>query len=113
MKAAALLVILLGFHMLMMNLHFFLGLLGFNLKDVLDYSSVMERAGNPVWALYYIIFLAVALYHGLYGLRSILLETFHGKGAMVFINGLVLTIGSIAFLYGTYVVIMSYMLGGV
>lgn len=113
MKAAALLVIMLGFHMLMMHMHILLGFFGFHVGNILEYSSVMGRAGSPVWTLFYLVFLAVALYHGLYGLRSILLEIFAGKNALTLINSLVLVVGSIAFVYGAYIVIQSYMLGGV
>jgi len=113
MKAALLLVIMLGFHMVMMHMHALLGFFGLHLGDVLEYSSVMGRAASPLWTLYYIIFLAVALYHGLYGFRSILLETFPGSNAITIINSFVLIVGSIAFIYGTYILIQSYMLGGV
>jgi len=97
----------------MMHIHMLPDFMGFQAGNVLEYSSVMERAGSPVWTLYYMVFLAVALYHGLYGLRSVLLETFSGKNTIILINSLVLLVGSIAFAYGTYILIISYLIGGV
>ena len=40
----------------------------------LSYEAVLRRIANPVWQVIDIAFLLVALYHGLNGLRNIILD---------------------------------------
>jgi succinate dehydrogenase / fumarate reductase membrane anchor subunit len=43
-------------------------------RGELTYELILERIRNPVWQFIDISFLLVALYHGLNGLRNILLD---------------------------------------
>ena len=40
----------------------------------LTYEAILQRIANPVWQFIDIAFLLVALYHGLNGLRNIILD---------------------------------------
>ena len=40
----------------------------------LSYEAILHRIANPVWQFIDIAFLLVALYHGLNGLRNIILD---------------------------------------
>lgn len=111
LAVAVLMVVLLGVHMVMMHLESVLAMLGVEVGEVLNYGSVMTRAGSTFWAVFYIIFLAMALYHGLYGVRSILLEVSNGEGAERMINGFVVAVGLVAFVYGAYVLMQSFKMG--
>ena len=81
---------------------------GYNLA--LIYSSVVERSTNIFYTTLYIVFLGAALFHGLYGIRRILIELIMGKTIQRFISYFVLLMGVIAFVYGAYVVVISYMI---
>lgn len=113
MAAAVLMLVMLGLHMAMLHLEGILAMLGVQTGQVLEYSSVMSRAGSMLWMVFYIVFLAVALYHGLYGCRSILLEVAGGAGAARAITGLVVIVGLAALVFGGYVLIQSYSMGGI
>jgi succinate dehydrogenase cytochrome b556 subunit len=65
----------------------------------LNYATVLARVSNPLWQAIDISFLLVALYHGLNGLRSIVLDYSRFRpGAVRFIT-LALTIGGIVWAY--------------
>ncbi|KKM08735.1 hypothetical protein SY88_21695 [Clostridiales bacterium PH28_bin88] len=111
--AAVVMVVLLGVHMAMLHLEGILAMLGVEIGDVLEYSSVMTRAGSAFWTFFYIAFLAVALYHGLYGVRAILLEVTNGESAGRTVTGLVVVVGLAAFVYGTFILLQSFKMGGI
>jgi succinate dehydrogenase / fumarate reductase membrane anchor subunit len=111
LAAAVLMVVLLGIHMVMMHLESILAMFGLEVGEVRNYMSVMARAGSTFWTVFYLIFLAVALYHGLYGVRSILLEVSNRKGVERMINSFVVVVGLVAFVYGTYVLLQSFKMG--
>ncbi|MDR5695154.1 MAG: hypothetical protein QN198_01790 [Armatimonadota bacterium] len=105
---AVVMVLLLSLHMGIMHLAGLLNVLGLNLGDVRAFSAVVARGKNPVQMVVYVIFLAVALYHGLYGLRGILLEVTQNRRWEVTITGLLFLAGIAAFVYGTYVTVKTF-----
>lgn len=98
---------LLGIHLFYMHLEAILSFFGFKTGPVLDYAGVIERAKNPNWVLLYLALLTFSLYHGLYGLRSLLLELNIKEKA---VNSTLLAIGILALTFGAYVIIKSYSL---
>jgi succinate dehydrogenase / fumarate reductase membrane anchor subunit len=74
MMAGVVILFLLGLHMLIMHLggitHWFMP----NGGEAVSRLNSLARDGNWFFTVTYILLLAVALYHGLYGLRTILFE---------------------------------------
>lgn len=110
--AAVCLVVLLGIHLFIMHLDTLLAYLGVVNADPLHYQAVMARGRSGGWVLAYILLLAFGLYHGLYGLRSVLSEVVSPTGQRL-LTWAVVAVGFIAFTWGTYVVIKSSLMGGV
>jgi succinate dehydrogenase / fumarate reductase membrane anchor subunit len=62
----------------------------------LSYQAILGRIANPVWQFIDIAFLLVALYHGLSGLRNIILDYSRiGKRAAQGISGLIVIAGAL------------------
>ena len=107
MFAGLVIFVLLGLHMLTMHLDGFLVALGGESQDVLKYQSVSERGKQAVMMVFYILLLGTALYHGLYGLRTILFELNLKKGLQKTIT-IVFSLGGIGlFVFGSYVAIAA------
>lgn len=69
------LVVLLGLHMITMHLNTILGWFNFDhTAAATAWQNVIHRGDSIFAALFYIVFLGIALYHGLYGLRTIIFE---------------------------------------
>ena len=66
--------LLLGAHMAIMHLGNLLRLVGIGLGDPLAFAQVAARGRTVLFMATYILLLGAALFHGLYGLRTILLE---------------------------------------
>jgi succinate dehydrogenase hydrophobic anchor subunit len=75
MTAGVVILILLGLHMLIMHLGGFTHLF---VKDAaepaISKANSLARDANPFFTVTYILLLGAGLYHGLYGLRTILFE---------------------------------------
>ena len=95
-------------HMGLMHLEGILRYIGIETGEVLAFASVMGRAATNFWTIFYIIFLAVALYHGYYGLRGVLLELSRGKSGDKIITSLVVLVALVAFVFGAFVTVKSY-----
>lgn len=102
-----LMAIALTVHMALMHWDMILGWLGYSVGDVLSYSSVMARAASVSWAVFYILLLALVIYHGFYGLRAVLLEWFPTAAVSKGITTIVVTLGSLAFAWGIWVTLKS------
>jgi succinate dehydrogenase hydrophobic anchor subunit len=61
----------------------------------------------------YILLLGAALFHGLYGLRSMLFELSFSRAVEKFIGGLCAVAGVVLFVYGSYAAIAVFQLKGV
>ena len=105
--AGLVLIFLLGLHMLGFHMNDVLGLIE---GDPLDWTTVSQRAQALGQAVFYILFLGFALYHGLYGLRNILLELNISDGTASFINKLLVVAGVLFFVFGTWAAIAAYSL---
>ncbi len=84
---------------------------GQSLEEARSLSEVLVRGRSAVQMVIYILFLAVALYHGLYGLRGIILELPLAQTWNRPISFLILVIGLLFFVYGTYVTWWTFTTG--
>jgi len=111
--AAVVILVLLTLHMGVMHLDNLLLALGYGYEDVLSYKSVFERSKTVYYLVLYLILLGAALYHGLYGFRSMLLELRIGRKLEKPIS-IIIPIGGFAlFIYGAYAIIVGFTsLGG-
>ena len=99
--------VLLGLHMAIMHLNTTLGIYNAPGHSAIDWASVVMRMKSTGFAVSYILLLAFALYHGLYGLRNILLELNPGKGLRALISYTILLVGLGLFGFGAYVAAMA------
>jgi succinate dehydrogenase / fumarate reductase membrane anchor subunit len=107
--AGLVILVVLGIHMFVMHLSKLLGTdVG---KGVLDYYSVMWRSTNVSFAVMYVVLLGVALYHGLYGLRTILFELTLSERAEKVVSALIVFVGILLFIVGSYGTIAVYLRG--
>ncbi len=106
MITGVLVAILLTIHLAVQRLDVILGLIGIKIADPLAWSSMIERAHQGSWAGIYICLLAFGLFHGLNGLRNVLLETNLSSSAMRVLTWLILLFGIVFFALGTYVPIV-------
>ena len=104
--AGAVILVLLGLHMAVMHLDDIIGLYA----NTTDWETVIARSRQGFFMVTYILLLGAALYHGLYGFRSILFELSLGKGCQKAINWLFLIGGVLLFIYGAYVAIALYLM---
>jgi succinate dehydrogenase / fumarate reductase membrane anchor subunit len=74
MAAGVVILFLLGLHMLIMHLGGITQLFAPYSGEAISTENSLFRDGHLFFTVTYILLLGVALYHGLYGLRTILLE---------------------------------------
>lgn len=101
MACGVLLILLVGAHFAVM--HYTPLFVGQSVEEFRSFEAMMARGRQMAQFAIYILFLAVALYHGLYGLRGILLELPSGRQWSRSISLTLLGIGLAFFAYGSYV----------
>jgi len=104
--AGIIILILLGIHMITMHLSTLLGWFNPAVGEAIGWDNVIARAKDGIYVVFYIVLLAAALYHGLYGFRRILFELGLKRGAQKFINILFIVAGICLFGFGTVAVTM-------
>jgi len=105
--AGAVMLVVLGIHFGVMHTS---GLLGIDHSEVLSYSSVAYRSGKLFYLVVYMVLLVAALYHSLYGLRSLIFElTLVGPAAKRVINIILILCGWGFFFYGSYAIIAGFL----
>ena len=97
-----LIAVLLGIHMVIMHLDAILGFFGVEMVHVTSWESMIGRARQGLWAGVYIPLLAFALYHGLNGLRNVVLELAPSPAAKRVITWIIIIVGIIFFALGIY-----------
>ena len=104
---AIVILVLLSSHMGIMHLGYFLNLLGFGESALYPTAAenVFERSKQPLFMVFYIALLGFALFHGLYGLRSIICELSLPKGLQKAVGRLFCVAGILLFIYGSYVAV--------
>jgi succinate dehydrogenase hydrophobic anchor subunit len=99
--AGVALVILLGTHMITTHLDLILGWFNPAGGEAIDWKNVTARGAEISWSIFYVFFLGIALYHGLYGLRTILFELSLNRGAEKAVTAILVTVGIGLFIIGT------------
>jgi len=105
--AGAVILFLLGLHMIVMHMDSIIGLLNPAGGEAIAWANVVERSRMVGLVVVYILLLGAALYHGLYGLRTILLELGPGAALQKAINALFWIGGLGLFVIGTVAAIVA------
>ena len=105
--AGVVILVLLGLHMAIMHLDATLGIFGTPGAEPVEWESVAGRAGSLFFTATYVLLLGAALYHGLYGLRNILLELNPGAGLRRAISVGLSLLGLALFAFGTWAALAS------
>jgi succinate dehydrogenase / fumarate reductase membrane anchor subunit len=112
MAAGVVILVLLGLHMLIMHTggitHWFAPAGG----DSISRENSLARDGQLFFTVTYIVLLGIALFHGLYGLRTILFELTLKPAAERAISVLLLLVGLGLFCLGTWAAITVHALAG-
>ena len=111
--SAVVILVLLGVHMGIMHLSAIAGFLGIGSGDPVQSAQVFHRSRQFLFMITYILLLGAALFHGLYGLRSMLLELSFSKSLEKAIGGICAVTGYALFLYGSYVAVRVFQMKGV
>lgn len=111
--SGAALLVLLGIHMGVQHYPKILSWLGWAGENVREWGSVAARSSSPGWAVLYVLLLAFALYHGLYGLRRVLHEVWCSPRATRTVDVLVVAFGLVVFVYGLVAALQATRMGGV
>jgi succinate dehydrogenase hydrophobic anchor subunit len=100
--------VLLGVHMGTMHLGAVTKIFGTGSADPVVSAGVFHRSQQTVYLISYIALLGAALFHGLYGLRSMLFELSLSKALEKAIGGLCAVGGIALFIYGSYVAVIVF-----
>lgn len=100
--AGVLLLVLLGFHMIIMHLNDIIASITGSSFKPLRFQSVAIRGENLYYLIFYLVFLFIALYHSLYGLKNVLVECFCSERSEKRIYMLVWLCGIVLFVIGSY-----------
>ena len=93
---------LLGMHMTIMHLDDFVGVGNPTGGPAISWSNVAARAQSLGTAISYVLLLGFALFHGLYGLRNILLELGPRPATTRLLQGVIVVAGLALFALGTW-----------
>ena len=106
LASGVLMIVLLGIHLFLMHFGALAAYFGGS-SEPLQFSAVIARSNSITWKVTYMVLLILALYHSLYGLRSIVLEVVnHPVGERV-LSWLILCVGVAALVYGGYAIILA------
>jgi succinate dehydrogenase / fumarate reductase membrane anchor subunit len=103
--AALLIAVTLTIHMGVLHLDALLGI-----QDTISFRTVMERGKDTFYAVMYTVLLGAGLYHGLYGLRTILFELSLSRGRERTLSWAFLLFGVAMFIYGFWAIRAAYLI---
>ncbi|MFC1985364.1 hypothetical protein ACFLWC_00030 [Chloroflexota bacterium] len=98
-----LIAVLLGIHIALQHLDAVLGFFGVEVAEPTSWASMIGRSSQGIWVGLYIALLAVGLYHGINGLRNIILEVTPSARAGRIVSRVIIAFGIIFFVGGIYV----------
>ena len=78
--AGAVILVLLGLHMTVMHLDAFVRVFNATAEEPIAWSNVFARGQSTFFLVSYVLLLGAALFHGFYGLRTIVFELNPGDG---------------------------------
>jgi succinate dehydrogenase hydrophobic anchor subunit len=105
MAAGVVILFLLGLHMLIMHTGGITHWFAPNGGESISRENSLARDGQLFFTVTYILLLGIALYHGLYGLRTILFELTLKPAAEKAVNVCLLVLGLGLFILGTWAAI--------
>jgi succinate dehydrogenase / fumarate reductase membrane anchor subunit len=111
--AGAVIAVFLGLHMIIMHLSSSVGIFNTAGSKPVAWGNVLSRSGSLFFTVGYIVLLAAALFHGLYGFRNILFELSPSAGLKKAINVLFILGGLALFAFGTWAAVAGYQLAQV
>jgi succinate dehydrogenase hydrophobic anchor subunit len=111
--SALVILLLLGVHMGIMHLGAIASVLGIGASEPTKSTEVFRRSRQFIFMITYILLLGAALFHGLYGLRSMLFEVSFSKNLEKLIGGFCALAGFALFIYGSYVAVLVFQMKGV
>ena len=111
--SAIVILVLLGMHMGIMHLGAIWKVLGIGSGEPTNSEHVFLRSQQFIFMITYILLLGSALFHGLYGLRSMLLELSLSRTLEKLIGGVCAIAGFALFVYGSYVAVAVFQMKGV
>ncbi len=107
---AGIILVLLGLHMFIQHLDLIVGFANPEGGRAIAWENVLARSQTTAFVVIYIVLLGAALYHGLYGLRTILFELNLKKGLQKGINWFFWIGGVGLFLFGSWAAIAAKLL---
>lgn len=109
MISAVVILVFLGLHMALMHLDGTLALINPALDKPLAWDRVLARARSDFFTVTYILMLAAALFHGLYGLRTMICELIGNPRVRKLVTVVFLSGGMALFGLGTYAIIAMHL----
>lgn len=98
--------VLLGGYLLSMHLRVILRFFGVSGTELTSWGAIIGQASQGIWIYLHMVLLALLLYHGLYGLRNIILElTPSGKTERI-VTWVSTIMGSIVFIWSAVVLVV-------
>ncbi len=111
--SAVIILVLLGVHMGIMHLGEILSAIGIGSGHAVESEAVFHRSTQSIFMVTYILLLGAALFHGLYGLRSMLFELSLSRALEKAIGLLCAVAGVGLFIYGSYAAVRVFQMKGV
>jgi succinate dehydrogenase/fumarate reductase cytochrome b subunit len=108
MSAGVVILFLLGLHMLIMHVGGLTHLFAPHSGEAISKENSLFRDGRMFFTVTYILLLGVALYHGLYGLRTILFELTLKPAVEKAVTFVLLVVGLGLFGLGTWAAITTH-----
>lgn len=108
MTAGVVILFLLGLHMLIMHIGGITHLFAPHAGEAISKENSLYRDGRLFFTVSYVLLLGVALYHGLYGLRTILFELTLKPAAEKAINFILVVLGLGLFGLGTWAAVAAH-----
>ena len=108
MTAGVVILFLLGLHMLIMHTGAFSASFAPNPGEAVSELNSQFRDSHMFFTVTYILLLALALYHGLYGLRTILFELTLPSGLEKAVTAVLVVVGVGLFGLGTWAAIAAH-----
>jgi succinate dehydrogenase / fumarate reductase membrane anchor subunit len=105
--AGVALAFLLGTHMFIMHLDDVFKFAGGETTKAVSFAAVVDRGRQVSFMVTYVLLLAAALYHGLYGLRTVIFELTLAPRVEKMITTLFVVIGMTLFVYGAVVAVSA------
>lgn len=96
-----------GLHMMTVHMNAIFGIFNPAPGDAVAWENVSWRSRNLFFTITYIVLLAAVLYHGFFGLRTILFELGPSRGAQQFITKFLWCVGIVLFIIGAYAAMVA------